>query len=92
MLLAPGENLTDICIISSDTMLIYKARKFAKKQLGDTEARIIILQDSNSDSSTWIVVEFFKAAVEQLIQCQSVLKYTYTFTIDGVKSSISGIR
>lgn len=56
-----------------------EAQKFAKKQLRDTEARMIILQESTSDSSTWTDVEFLKAAVEQLIECRRVLKYTYTF-------------
>lgn len=56
-----------------------EAQKFAKKQLRDTEARMIILQESTSDNSTWTDVEFLKAAVEQLIECRRVLKYTYTF-------------
>jgi len=56
-----------------------EAQAFAKKQLRDTEARMTILQESTSDKSTWTDVEFLKAAVEQLIECRRVLKYTYTF-------------
>jgi len=56
-----------------------EAQNFAKKQLADTEARMILLQESTSESSTWTDVEFLKAAVEQLVECRRVLKYTYTF-------------
>lgn len=56
-----------------------EAQSFAKKQLADTEARMILLQESTSESSTWTDVEFLKAAVEQLVVCRRVLKYTYTF-------------
>ena len=60
MLLAPRENLTNFSIITCDTMLTHKAWKFTTKQQGDTEARMIILQDSTSDSSTWTDVDFSK--------------------------------
>lgn len=56
-----------------------EAQKFAQKQLADTEARMIVLQESASESTTWTDVEFLKTAVEQLIVCRRVLKYTYTF-------------
>jgi ariadne-1 len=55
-----------------------EAQKFAKKQLRDTEARMVMLQES-TDNSTWTDVEFLKAATEQLVECRRVLKYTYTF-------------
>mmetsp|Transcript_14707 Transcript_14707/g.30234 ORF Transcript_14707/g.30234 Transcript_14707/m.30234 type:complete len:555 (-) Transcript_14707:68-1732(-) len=55
-----------------------QAQKFAKKQLAQTEQRMVQLQDGNSDTS-WIDVQFLKTATEQLIECRRVLKYTYTF-------------
>lgn len=63
------------------------AQKFAEKQLKETEAKMILLQES-SDNSTWADVEFLKNASEQLIECRRVLKYTYTFAYylaDGTK-------
>eukprot|EP00591_Stephanopyxis_turris_P002873 CAMPEP_0195523328 /NCGR_PEP_ID=MMETSP0794_2-20130614/22352_1 /TAXON_ID=515487 /ORGANISM="Stephanopyxis turris, Strain CCMP 815" /LENGTH=566 /DNA_ID=CAMNT_0040653301 /DNA_START=138 /DNA_END=1838 /DNA_ORIENTATION=+ len=54
------------------------AQKFAEKQLRETEARMILLQES-TDNATWTDVEFLKAATEQLVECRRVLKYTYTF-------------
>ncbi|GMI33680.1 hypothetical protein TrCOL_g737 [Triparma columacea] len=66
-----------------------QAQKFAKKQLAQTEQRMVQLQDGNSDTS-WIDVQFLKTATEQLIECRRVLKYTYTFAYyledkDGIK-------
>lgn len=55
-----------------------EAQKFAKKQLKDTEARMVLLQES-TDNSTWADVEFLKSAVDQLVECRRVLKYTYTY-------------
>uniref|UniRef100_A0A7S1D227 RBR-type E3 ubiquitin transferase n=1 Tax=Cyclophora tenuis TaxID=216820 RepID=A0A7S1D227_CYCTE len=55
-----------------------EAQAFAKKQLRETEARMVVLQES-SDNARWSDVEFLKAANEQLIECRRVLKYTYTF-------------
>mmetsp|Transcript_16792 Transcript_16792/g.26193 ORF Transcript_16792/g.26193 Transcript_16792/m.26193 type:complete len:577 (+) Transcript_16792:125-1855(+) len=55
-----------------------EAQKFATRQLQDTEAKMVLLQEA-SDNSTWIDVQFLKTATEQLIECRRVLKYTYTF-------------
>jgi len=55
-----------------------EAQKFAKKQLKDTESRMVLLQET-TDDSTWNDVDFLKDAVEQLVECRRVLKYTYTF-------------
>jgi len=55
-----------------------EAEKFARKQLQETEKRMILLQESTANS-TWIDVQFLKTAVEQLIECRKVLKYTYTY-------------
>jgi len=55
-----------------------EAQAFAKKQLKDTEARMILLQES-SENARWSDVEFLKTANEQLVECRRVLKYTYTF-------------
>mmetsp|Transcript_36092 Transcript_36092/g.51066 ORF Transcript_36092/g.51066 Transcript_36092/m.51066 type:complete len:503 (-) Transcript_36092:263-1771(-) len=55
-----------------------EAQAFAKKQLKETETRMIVLQES-SDNARWSDVEFLKTANEQLIECRRVLKYTYTF-------------
>lgn len=55
-----------------------EAQKFAKKQLKETEARMVLLQES-SDDAKWSDVEFLKAANEQLVECRRVLKYSYVF-------------
>jgi ariadne-1 len=55
-----------------------EAQKFAKKQLKETEARMVLLQES-SDDAKWSDVEFLKAANEQLVECRRVLKYTYVY-------------
>jgi len=55
-----------------------EAQKFAKKQLRETEARMVLLQESQ-DNATWTDVEFLKTANEQLVECRRVLKYTYSF-------------
>lgn len=55
-----------------------EAQRFAKRQLVETEKRMVLLQESR-DYSTWSDVEFLKSANEQLVECRRVLKYTYTF-------------
>jgi len=55
-----------------------EAQKFARKQLKETEARMVLLQES-SDDAKWTDVEFLKTANEQLVECRRVLKYTYAF-------------
>lgn len=55
-----------------------EAQKFAKKQLKETEARMVLLQES-SENAKWSDVEFLKTANEQLVECRRVLKYTYAF-------------
>lgn len=55
-----------------------EAQKFAKKQLKETEARMVLLQESTEDAK-WSDVEFLKTANEQLVECRRVLKYTYVF-------------
>ena len=55
-----------------------EAEKFAKRQLKETAARMIILQEQ-SDSGLWADVEFLKTANQQLVECRRVLKYTYAF-------------
>jgi len=55
-----------------------EAQKFAKKQLKETEERMMRLQET-SDNATWTDVEYLKTANEQLVECRRVLKYTYCF-------------
>ena len=55
-----------------------EAQTFARKQLKETEARMILLQES-SDGAKWTDVEFLKTANEQLVECRRVLKFTYVF-------------
>lgn len=55
-----------------------EAQRFAKKQLKETESRMVLLQES-SDNSKWTDVEFLKTANEQLVECRKVLKYTYVY-------------
>lgn len=55
-----------------------EAETFAKKQLKETEHRMVQLQES-SDAARWSDVEFLKTANEQLVECRRVLKYTYVF-------------
>jgi len=55
-----------------------EAENFAKKQLKETEQRMVLLQESSNDKR-WSDVEFLKTANEQLVECRRVLKYTYVF-------------
>ncbi|CAM9336419.1 unnamed protein product [Chrysoparadoxa australica] len=55
-----------------------QSQAYAEKQQDATEKRMIELQES-SEGSTWIDVQFLKAATEQLIDCRRVLKYTYVY-------------
>jgi len=55
-----------------------EAQNFAKRQLQETEKRMVLLQETR-DNSTWADVEFLKSANEQLVECRRVLKFTYTF-------------
>lgn len=55
-----------------------EAERFARKQLKETEARMVLLQEA-SDDAKWSDVEFLKAANEQLVECRRVLKYTYVY-------------
>lgn len=55
-----------------------EAQNFAKRQLKETEQRMVLLQES-SENSKWADVEFLKTANEQLVECRRVLKYTYVF-------------
>ena len=55
-----------------------EAQTFAKKQLKETEQRMVLLQES-SNVARWSDVEFLKTANEQLVECRRVLKYTYVF-------------
>jgi ariadne-1 len=55
-----------------------EAQDFAKKQLKETENRMVLLQES-SDDARWSDVEFLKQANEMIVECRRVLKYTYVF-------------
>jgi ariadne-1 len=55
-----------------------EAQTFAKKQLKETESRMVLLQEATDDAK-WSDVEFLKTANEQLVECRRVLKYTYVF-------------
>jgi Ariadne domain len=55
----------------------HQAQMFAQKQLKETEVRMVQLLESTA--TTWIDVEFLKAANLQLVECRRVLKYTYIF-------------
>jgi len=54
-----------------------QAGKFAAKQRQVAESRMIEMQSSSC--VTWVDVQFIEQAVEQLIDCRRVLKYTYAF-------------
>jgi ariadne-1 len=56
----------------------HEAETFARKQLKETEQRMVALQEA-SDDLKWTDVEFLKAANVQLVDCRRVLKYTYVF-------------
>ncbi len=51
---------------------------FAKKQISETEQRMLTLQDSSA-TARWADVEFLKKANVLLVECRRVLKYTYVF-------------
>lgn len=55
-----------------------QAQDFAKKSVKETEARMVLLQEQNSET-VWTDVEFLKTANEQLVDCRKVLKYTYAY-------------
>lgn len=55
-----------------------EAQRFAQRQLKETGARMMLLQEHN-DNATWSDVEFLKTANEQLVECRRVLKFTYVF-------------
>ncbi len=66
-----------------------QAQDFARKSVKETEARMILLQEQNSDT-VWTDVEFLKAANKQLVECRNVLKYSYAFAYylaDGDKKT-----
>jgi ariadne-1 len=66
-----------------------QAQDFAIKSVKATEARMILLQEQNSDT-VWTDVEFLKAANRQLVECRKVLKYSYAFAYylqDGDKKT-----
>ena len=56
-----------------------EAQAFARRQLRQTEERMVLLQERSDGASTWTDVEFLKAANEQLVECRRVLKFTYAF-------------
>lgn len=57
-----------------------EGESFARKQLQETESRMVTLQEySESNASKWSDVEFLQTANEQLVKCRHVLKYTYVF-------------
>jgi ariadne-1 len=68
-----------------------EAQSFAKKQLIDTEERMVMLQEQ-SDNATWTEVEFLKAANEQLVECRRVLKFTYAFAYYMVDDKLSAMQ
>lgn len=52
-----------------------QAAKFAATQREAAERRMVALQEH--EKSAWIDVQFLKQAVEMVIECRRVLKYTY---------------
>lgn len=54
------------------------AQKFASGQREATEKRMVDMQEASSDM-TWIDVQFLKDAVDMLIECRRVLKFTYVY-------------
>ncbi len=60
-----------------------RAKKFADKQRTAAELRMTQLQAKQTDSistaggSSWMDVQFIRSAVDQIIECRRVLKYTY---------------
>lgn len=65
-------------VVSVSFITTAEAQNFAKRQLLETEKRMVQLQESKLNS-TWTDVEFLKNANEQLVECRRVLKFTYTF-------------
>lgn len=53
----------------------YDSLKFASKQREAAEAKMVELQ--STEHATWVDVQFLKQAVEQVIECRRVLKYSY---------------
>jgi ariadne-1 len=55
-----------------------KAQTFAIEQRKHTEERMVQLQEQSANMS-WADVQFLSDALEVLINCRRVLKYTYVF-------------
>lgn len=55
-----------------------EGQKFAQRQLRETEQRMVLLQESSSNTK-WSDVEFLKQANELLVECRRVLKFTYVY-------------
>lgn len=65
------------------------ALKFANKQREQAEARMTDLQKKGGKG--WIDVQFIMEAVEQVIECRRVLKYTYAYAFqmpDGPRKQL----
>jgi ariadne-1 len=65
------------------------ALKFASKQREQAEVRMTDLQKKGGKG--WIDVQFIMEAVEQLIECRRVLKYTYAYAFqlpDGPRKTL----
>jgi len=66
-----------------------QALKFASKQREGAELRMTELQKKGGKG--WIDVQFIMEAVEQLIECRRVLKYTYAYAFqlpDGARKQL----
>eukprot|EP00457_Paulinella_chromatophora_P005897 gb/GEZN01005915.1/.p1 GENE.gb/GEZN01005915.1/~~gb/GEZN01005915.1/.p1 ORF type:complete len:541 (-),score=72.29 gb/GEZN01005915.1/:29-1651(-) len=53
-----------------------QAKVFAAKALVLTEERMKLLQ---SEQTSWVDVQYLRAATEQVLECRRVLKFTYVF-------------
>ena len=63
-----------------------RSLKFAAGNREEAERRMVEMQEAGK--SAWIDVQFLKQAVEQVIECRRVLKYTYVlgyFLKDGTQ-------
>jgi len=56
-----------------------QSSKFAQRQQQQTEKRMTHLHAKSGGDAAWVEFSFLAAATQQVLQCRSVLKYTYVF-------------
>lgn len=56
-----------------------QSKRFAERQRLQTDRRMASLHAASGGEAAWIDFQFLAAATQQVMECRSVLKYTYVF-------------